>query len=113
MPCCGLIHLRLPQVTQMTACGPGGLMRRPICFKISLLTAAVLAVGLTSAQGANTAGTLDKTFGNGGTVAATLVPVANDSSDAVPEAIRFQSNGDILVLVDVTITGANASATTQ
>ncbi|MGA3034931.1 MAG: hypothetical protein ABSD70_16725 [Terracidiphilus sp.] len=88
-------------------------MRRPICFKISLLTAAVLAVGLTSAQGANTAGTLDETFGNGGTVAATLVPVANDSSDAVPEAIRFQSNGDILVLVDVTITGANASATTQ
>jgi uncharacterized delta-60 repeat protein len=85
-------------------------MKQPICL---MLTAVAFALGMTSARAANTAGTLDPTFGSGGTVVTTLVPAANDSSDAVPVAIQFQSGGDILVLVDVTITGANASSTTQ
>ena len=80
---------------------------------LPLLTALLLAFSLTSARAANTAGTLDTTFGTGGTVVTTLVPTANDSSDAVPLAIQFQSSGDILVLAGVTITGANASSTTQ
>jgi uncharacterized delta-60 repeat protein len=78
-----------------------------------ILTAIALAVAATSARGANTAGTLDTTFGKAGTVVTTLETVENDSSGAVPLAIQFQSSGDILVLAEVTITGANASSTLQ
>ena len=72
-----------------------------------------LAMATVSAHAAGTAGALDTTFGKGGSVTETLVPVANASSLALPEAIQFQSNGDILVMVGVTITGINASITTQ
>jgi uncharacterized delta-60 repeat protein len=78
-----------------------------------ILTAVVLAAGVPSALAANTAGTLDTTFGTGGTVITTLETVENDSSGAVPLAIQFQGSGDILVLAEVTITGANASSTLQ
>jgi uncharacterized delta-60 repeat protein len=81
--------------------------------QLPLLTVVLLAVEVTSARAANTAGALDPTFGSGGTVVTTLVPSGSDSNSAVPTAIQLQSNGDILVLVGVTITGANASSNTQ
>ena len=77
------------------------------------LVAGGLALATNMAQAANTAGTLDTNFGNGGSVTNTLIPQANDSSIALPEGLGFQSNGDILLMVGVTITGANASSTTQ
>jgi uncharacterized delta-60 repeat protein len=75
-----------------------------------------LAVGVKSAQAA--AGSLDKTFGNGGVTVTTLT-TPSESNSAIPYAIAQQTTpglattGDILVLAIVTTTGAGASTTTE
>jgi len=68
-------------------------MRRLIYPTMPILAAVILAVGVNSARAAGTAGALDTTFGNGGSVITAL-------NSAVPLAIQFQSKGDILILVN-------------
>ena len=74
------------------------ILTRPLLF--SLLVSG-LAVGLETAQAANTAGTLDMTFGMNGVAVTTLTNVSEGSSGIFPYSVELQSDGKILVLVDV------------
>jgi uncharacterized delta-60 repeat protein len=69
---------------------------RPVLFSLLILG---VAVGVKTARAANTAGTLDKTFGTNGVTVTTLA-----NGGFFPYSLKLQSDGKILVL-------ANASAT--
>jgi uncharacterized delta-60 repeat protein len=70
-----------------------------------------LVVGVRAAQAANTAGTLDTSFGTKGTTVTTLTN-ASENSGIVPYSVKLQSDGKILVLVDVSGTNSSGAFTT-
>lgn len=83
-------------------------------IKIGYLTRCVLTgfIGLClafAAKGAAaSAGSLDSTFGSGGVTTTTLT-TASDTNGVLPYSVQLQSNGEVLVLVNVT-SGANTTS---
>ena len=86
---------------------------QPISAMLPGLAMLGLAVAANSASAAgNTAGTLDPAFGHGGVTITSFTTATSSSTGVNPYSIALQSNGDILVLANVTITDVNIGVIT-